>query len=259
VSRLRVAIGKHLKTCPLVITLGVRRQLADYTKSERELLRTADIIFFPTDRFFDLFVTLGKETFPSANCYRLKGNRLKQTSLLRLLDVPHPRTRVYYGHKQKREILKDFAFPLVAKKPFGSSESGEVFLIHDQEKLDWYNQHFNPAYIQEYLEAEQELRVVVLNYHTLVCCRRKAAIGVCKSDSLHSGVWRMDRVPPGVDTLAREIARDAGLSDVEVNMIYDGDRYWVLELGFQYGEESWPQAGKDRFDRIMELIERGEL
>jgi ribosomal protein S6--L-glutamate ligase len=242
-----------------VITLGVRGQLADYTASERELLRVADIIFFPTDRFFDLFATLGKETFPSANCYRLQGHRLKQTALLRLLDVPHPRTRVYYGHRQKKEILKDFAFPFVAKKPFGSSESGQVFLIPDPEKLDWYNQHFNPAYIQEYLEAEQELRVVVLNYHTLVCYWRKVASDVGKSDSPQTGVWRMDRVPSGVDTLARQIARAAGLSDVEVKIICGDNRYWVLELGFQYGEESWPQAAKDRFNRIMEMIERGKL
>ena len=69
-GRLRVAIGEQLKECPQVITLGVRSQLADYDRGERELLRTADMIFYPTDRFVDLFATLGKETFPSISCYR---------------------------------------------------------------------------------------------------------------------------------------------------------------------------------------------
>ena len=102
-NRLRVAIGEQLKRCPHVITLGVRAQMADYTRGERELLLAAETVFYPTARFVDLFATLGKQTFPSSNCYRLAGNMLKQTALLRLLNVPHPRTRVYYGQKQKRE------------------------------------------------------------------------------------------------------------------------------------------------------------
>ncbi len=233
--------------------------MADYTRHERELLLAAEMVFYPTARFVDLFATVGKKTFPSTNCYRLQGDRLKQTALLRLLNVPHPRTRVYYGHKQKREILKDFVFPFVAKKPFGSSESGQVFFISDQGMLDWYNQHFNPAYIQEYLDTNQELRVAVLNYHTLFGCWRKASSGVPKTDSPHSGVWLMDEVPPEAAIRATQVARDAGLSDVTLDMIYDGSRYWVLELSFGYDEEGRLQPGKDRFKMIMQMIERGEL
>ncbi len=260
VSRLRVAIGEQLKLCPRVITLGARAQMADYTRDERELIRAADIVFYPTARFVDLFATLGKKTFPSSNCYRLVGDRLKQTALLRLLNVPHPRTRVYYGHKQKREILREFVFPLIAKRPFGSSKSGGHFLISDPEQLDWYNQQFNPAYIQEYLNAEQQLRVFVLNYNTTFGYWRKAVNSISKPDSLHTGMWRMDNVPGDVGSMAKQIAWDAGLSDVTLDMIYDGSRYWVLEfIFFQDGEESWPQVGKDRFEKIMEMIERGEL
>ena len=258
-SGLRVAIDEQLKKCPHVITLGVRRQMADYTRYERELLRAAEMVFYPTARFVDLFATVGKKTFPSTNCYRLEGDRLKQTSLLRLLNVPHPRTRVYYGHKQKREILNDFVFPFVAKRPFGSSESGQVFFISDQMKLDWYNHHFNPAYIQEYLDTDQELRVAVLNYHTLFGYWRNPSSSDPKTDSPHSGVWLVDEVPPEAAIRARQVAWDADLSDVVLKMIYDGSRYWVLELSFEYGEESWLQFGKDRFKMIMQMIERGEL
>ena len=259
VSRLRVAIGEQLRLCPHVITLGVRAQMADYTGDERELLRAAETVFYPSARFVDLFATLGKKTFPSSNCYRLAGDRLKQTALLRLLNVPHPRTRVYYGQKQKREILKDFVFPLVAKRPFGSSRSGRHFLVNDPEELDWYNHQFNPAYIQEYLDAEQELRVVVLNYDTTFVYWRKAASRISTPDSLYTGWWQMDDVPDDVGSMAKQVAWDAGLSDVAIDMIYDGSRYWVLEFIFQDGDESWPRAGKDHFETIMEMIERGEL
>jgi ribosomal protein S6--L-glutamate ligase len=233
--------------------------MADYTEQERRLLRTAHMIFYPTDRYVEFFATLGKETFPSVNCYRLRGNRLKHTALLRLLNVPYPRTRVYYGDKQKREILKEFAFPLVAKKAREAADGKQVFLINDRKQLDWYNQHFNPALIQEYVTPEKELRVIVLNCHAPFGYRRN----VIRDDSLDSssrkGTWKTDEVDPEGVELARLIARDANLSDVAVDMVFDGDRYWVIELNFLWNETGSHQTGPDRIKFVREMIDRGEL
>ena len=258
-SRKRVAIGEQLKECPQVITLGERSQLTDYTRAERELLRTADIIFYPTDRYVDFFATLGKKTFPSVNCYRLRGNRLKHIALLRLLNVPYPRTRVYYGHKQKREILKEFAFPFVAKKAREAADGKQVFLINNRKQLDRYNQHFNPALVQEYVAPEKELRVIVFNCHTAFGYRRNAIRSDSMKSSSRQGTWKTDDVDPEGVELAKVIARDANLSDVAVDMVFDGSRYWVLELNFLWEETDSHQAGPDRTKLIIEMIEKGEL
>ncbi|MEE9120705.1 MAG: RimK family alpha-L-glutamate ligase [Syntrophobacteria bacterium] len=258
-SRIRVAIGEQLITCPQVITLGVRPQMADYTEQERRLLRAADMIFYPTDRYVDFFATLGKETFPSVSCYRLRGNRLKHTALLCLLNVPHPRTRVYYGHKQKREILNEFAFPFVAKKARGAADGKQVFLINNREKLDWYNQHFNPTLIQEYVAPAKELRVIVLNFHTAFGYRRDVIRGDFMDSLSRKGTWETDDVDPEGVELAKIIARDAGLSDVAVDMVFDGSRYWVFELNFLCDETDSHQAGPDRLTFVNEMIDRGEL
>jgi ribosomal protein S6--L-glutamate ligase len=258
-SRLRVAIGEQLKSCPQVITLGERPQMADYTERERRLLCGADTIFFPTARFVDIFATLGKETFPSINCYRLRGNRLKHTILFRLLDVAHPRTRVYYGHKQKAKILKDFVFPFIAKEVMRTSDSNNIFLIDDREKLDTYNRSCNPAYIQEYVAGEQELRVVVLN-HSKVFGYWRAAVGDdLRGNHSRDEGWKMDEVSPEATSLAKHSARAAGLSYVAVDMIFDGSRLWVLELNFQYEKIGDFHPGKDGVKMITEMIEKGEL
>jgi hypothetical protein len=59
--------------------------------------------------------------------------------------------------------------------------------------------------------------------------------------------------------LAKSIARDANLSDVAVDMVFDGSRYWVLELNFLWDETDSHQAGPDRVKLIIEMIEKGEL
>ena len=233
--------------------------MADYTEQERRLLRTADMIFYPTDRYVDFFATLGKDTFPSANCYRLRGNRLKHAALLRLLNVPYPRTRVYYGHKQKREILKEFAFPFVAKKGREAADGKQVFLINNRKQLDWYNQHFNPALIQEYVAPEKELRVIVLNCHTPFGYRRNVIRSDSKDSSSRKATWKTDDVDPAGVELAKSIARGANLSDVAVDMVFDGSHYWVVELNFLWDETDSHQAGPDRVKLVSEMIDRGEL
>jgi ribosomal protein S6--L-glutamate ligase len=259
VSRLRVAIGDQLKSCPQVVTLGARSQIGDYTEKELELLRTADIIFFPTSRFVDLFANLGKLTFPTINCYRLRGERLKQVALFHMLNVPYPRTRVYYGHKQKQKILEDFAFPLIAKKPRGSEVGKDVFLIEDSDKLERYNRKVNPAYIQEHVQPEIELRVVVINYEKVFGSYRRIVGGDFRGNSVHAGAWQTKDMPGEAITLGKNIARQGGLSDVRVEMIFDGSQFQVLELNFQYDEMGDVYPGQERFKTIMEMIERGEL
>jgi ribosomal protein S6--L-glutamate ligase len=259
VSRLRVAIGEQLKSCHQVVTLGARSQIGDYTEKELELLRAADIIFFPTSRFVDLFATLGKVTFPTINCYRLRGERLKQVALLRMLNVPYPRTRVYYGHKQKQKILEDFAFPLIAKKPRGSAVGKDVFLIEDSDTLERYNSKVNPAYIQEHVQPEIELRVVVINYDKVFGSYRRVVGGDVRGNSVHAGAWQTKDMPSDAIALAKKIARQGGLSHVTVEMIFDGRQFQVLELNFQYDEMGDVHPGQEWLKTIMEMIERGEL
>jgi ribosomal protein S6--L-glutamate ligase len=200
---------------------------------------------------------VGKETFPSVNCYRLLGNKLKQTALLRLLKVCYPRTRVYYGDKQKERIAADFPFPLVGKRAFRSSRGRYVFLIHDQNELSWYNKNFNPAFIQEYVAADRELRVIVLNYRLVYGCWRVAS-GFPRTVPLGSSLPE-ERLPSEAVSLAKHIACSARLSDVGVDMLFDGSRFWILELNFRYGSKGWPGGRLSRLQAIAAMIAGGEL
>jgi ribosomal protein S6--L-glutamate ligase len=259
VSRLRVALGEQLKDCSQVVTLGVRSQIGDYTEKELELLRAADTIFYPTARFVDLFATLGKLTFPSVNCYRLQGERLKQVALLRMLNVPYPRTRVYYGCRQKQKIPEDFTFPLIAKKALGSAAGRDVYFIRDSNKLEWYKNKFNPAYIQEHVLAEVELRVVVINYEKVFGSYRRIAGGDPRGDLDHVGAWQTKDMPGEAIDLGKHIARQGGLSEVTVEMIFNGSQFLVVELNFDHdglGALDWRQ---ERLKAVMEMIEQGEL
>lgn len=257
-SRLRVAIDEELKECSRVVTLGVRPQLSDYSSEELKLLRDADIIFHPTERFVDIFAAMGKETFPSIHCYRLLGNKPQQTTLFRLLDVPHPRARVYYGDKQKTRIPDHFEFPLVAKNPFHTPGEEYVYLIRDSEALKCYNECFNPAYIQEYVAGELELRLLVVNYKVISGYRRRLP-GKGDLEAEVPGVMGPGEISGEAVALAHKVASAARLSDVAVDMVFDGERFWIVELNFRHDNRGWPYTREDGIKEIVAMIERGEL
>ena len=121
-----VAIGARLKTCPEILTLGFRPNFTDYSPREQELLLGAKTILYPTAFYADLFNAMGKPTFPSFHTYKFAQDKIKQTAMFGLLDIPHPRTRVFYGPRQKTGITDHFDFPFVAKSP-GAPPKEKVF------------------------------------------------------------------------------------------------------------------------------------
>ena len=135
-----IALEGRLRDCGNVITLGVRPNFSDYQPREMDLIRNANKIYYPSLFYADLFDTMGKPTFPSYHCYKFGQDKIKQTALFELLNISHPRTRVFYGKRQKKTITDHFAFPFVAKIARGSAMGRGVYLIRNSSDLEAYLQ-----------------------------------------------------------------------------------------------------------------------
>ena len=166
-SRSFVALGSRLRGIPEVITLGVKPNFLDYSPRERALLFEADTILYPTLNYAQFFTTMGKKIFPSLETYLYADEKIKQTTLFYMLDIPHPRTRIYY-HLHHGDILNDFTFPFIAKLPRTSAQGKGVFKIDGPEALGTYLSSTRVAYIQQYLPHRRDLRVVLINYRPVL-------------------------------------------------------------------------------------------
>lgn len=155
-----VALGPGLRSCPEVLTLGVRDSIGAYSSRERDLMREASVVFFPTGRFIDVFEASGKRTFPSPSTYRFLGSRLHQELLLRYLELPHPRTRFYFGDRQKLRVPNDFDYPFFA---MGSgSASAPPRTVAGEHDLGPACRAFNPLIVQEAPAWDERLRLVCI-------------------------------------------------------------------------------------------------
>lgn len=254
-----IALGPRLRRCRNVLTLGVKPNIEDYGQKEISLIRSAPKIYYPSTLYADLFDTMGKQTFPTYHTYKCAQDKIKQTSLFNLLDIPHPRTRVFYGNRQKKNILNHFSFPFIAKIPRGSAMGRGVFLINSHEDLEKYCSCTHAAYIQEFLETDRDIRVVIIGKKVAHAYWRHAAPGEFRSNVAVGGSVCLDPVPEKVLDLAMQSARVCRWDDVGIDIIIHKGRQYVLEANIRYGKEGFRQAGIDYIKMMEQKIENGDI
>jgi ribosomal protein S6--L-glutamate ligase len=254
-----IALEARLKNCNNVVTLGVRTNFSDYSPAEATLIRDAHKIYYPTPFYADLFDAMGKTTFPSYHTYKCAQDKIKQTALFEMLNIAHPRTRVFYGKRQKRSIPQTFKFPFIAKIPRGSAMGKGVYFIHSEKELTDYLSLASPAYIQEYLPIDRDIRVVIIGNRIVHAYWRIAPHNEFRSNVALGGTIDLEAVPEAARDLALQVARLCRWNDFGIDICQHNGRCYVLEANMKYGKEGFRQAGID-YDRLMEsMIENEEI
>lgn len=259
-GRTVVALESRLKGCANVVTLGVRPNFSDYSPEEAAMIRNADTIYYPATFYADLLDAMGKRTFPSYHTYKCVMDKIKQTALLDLLDLPHPRTRVYYGRQWTDRVLDEFALPFIAKIPRGSAMGRGVYLIQKRADLDAYaRKNPTPAYIQEHLPIDRDIRAVIVGREVILAYWRLAPAGEFRSNVAVGGRVSFDPVPQAALDLALRCAKVCGWDDVGIDICRHNDRYLILEANMKYGKEGFRAASIDYRDLMEGLIRDGKI
>ena len=254
----RVSLGKRLRSCPSFSCLGVTTNWEDYPEEAKSAIKGAGKIFYPSRLYEDLFRSLGKEVFPR-NYYRFMGNKIRQTALFQLLDIPHPLTRLYYGRDRMDRISGDFSYPFVAKTPLGASMGRGVWLVRSGDDLQSYLQGHQPAYIQEYLPIDRDLRVVLIGRQVVHAYWRIAPVGDFRNNVSQGGAISFADIPEEALHFAVEVARICRFDEVGLDICRVNDSYYVLEANMAYGLEGFRRVRMNIYDIFRQLDERNLL
>lgn len=253
-----IALGSRLRGVPEVLTLGVKPNFPDYTDQERKLILEAEIILYPTLNYSQFLTTMGKKIFPSMETDLYADEKIKQTTLFYMLDIPHPRTRFYFRSRQ-RFILDDFSFPFIAKIPRASSRGKGVFKITNEGELAVYLEKIKVAYIQEYLPHERHLRVILINYRPALCYWLGKSPDSFKTNLAQGGTINFDDIPEEQVSMAQEYARRCKFNDVGLDLIESNGKWYLLEANMKYGRHGLKMKGLILKEIIRERLLSGEI
>lgn len=254
-----VALGARLKGNAAVHTLGFKPVFKDYSIEEQGLILESEKIYYPTAFYADLFNAMGKQTFPSFHTYKFAMDKIKQTAIFHMLGIPHPKTRVFYGEKQKKTILEFFSFPFIAKKARGSAKGKGIFLIKNAHELSAYLKDHSPAYIQEYLPIDRDMRIIIIGKKIRLAFWRIAASDNFKTNLSQGGIVCFDPLPKEALDLALMTALKCGWDDVGIDVMIHNSLPYVLEGNMKYGTKGFQTAGIDYKAMLAALILKGEL
>ncbi|MFN2267582.1 MAG: RimK family alpha-L-glutamate ligase [Desulfonatronovibrio sp.] len=254
-----IAIGCQLSKCPQVITLGVCPNLNDYPEDRIELIRNSSKIYFPTSLYAEIFVTMGKEIFPSIGSYRFVGDKIKQTILFQLTGLPVPFTKFYYGPIQQKKILSDFSFPFVAKAARNSSRGYGVWLINNSQELDTYLEHNQPAYIQEFLPASKDYRVVIVGDEAVHAYERIPVQNEFRANVSQGGKVKLGSVPENILRLALKASRICGFNYAGLDICESKGKLYIIEANMKFGTSGFKKAGLDLKRILCQIFEKNKI
>ncbi|MCF6248875.1 MAG: RimK family alpha-L-glutamate ligase [Desulfobacula sp.] len=254
-----IALGARLKKHPNIHTLGFKPNFSDYSAKEQTLIQQAKKIYYPTAFYADLFNAMDKKTFPSFHTYKFAMDKIKQTAIFQLQGIPHPKTHIFYGNKQKQEILDHFTFPFIAKKARGSAKGNNIYLIHTHLDLEKYLVMTGPAYIQQYMPIKKDMRIIIIGSKIRLAYWRIACHGNFKTNLSQGGVIGFDSLPQKALDLAQKTAIACGWDDVGIDIIESENQFYVLEGNMKYGTRGFKAAGINYKDLLEQLILKKEI
>jgi ribosomal protein S6--L-glutamate ligase len=255
-EELRMAMGRRARASRSLKPVGVKPNWEDYPGEVRDGFGRATRVYYPSVLYEELCRTLGKETFPR-NYYRFMGNKILQTQLFQLLEVPHPRTRLYYGRRRLERIKDAFPYPFVAKTPVGSSKGKGVFLMDRDGDLQHYLDRHRPAYIQEYLPIDRDLRVVLIGARVVHAYWRIRRPGEFRDNVARGATVSFEDIPAEGLHFAVDVARRCSFDEVGLDICRVAGRYFVLEANMVYGLEGFRQAGLDLYAILGKMLDDG--
>lgn len=224
--------------------------MGDYSEEERDCLRQSQRVFFPTPRFVDVFQALDIPTFPSPTTYRYQSSRFLQNLLLQCLDLPHVRSRIYFGARQKQRIPWDFDYPFLAMGP--RIRPGTVHEVHGERALRLIAPAYTPLVIREMRTWDRRIRLVCVNYE---CIGALESIAKAHFESV-----RLEE--PTVAPLlgpTLDLVRRARLDDIMIEWGYGQGKWVIIELSRPPFRFLTPNGIINRHNHICSLIQTGAL
>ncbi len=195
-------------------------------------------------RFFSLFDKILKiKTFPSWNDYWIYDDKMAQSFLFQKLNIPTPKTFVFYNKDEALNFIKTKTeFPLIYKASSGAGSSNVGMLKSNQQAKRYIKKAFgkgietffkedlqrNYVYFQEFLKNNN-------GDYRIICCGKKRIFGFYRENKPNqkfasgSGIINFNEIPNNILELVLNTHRKLNFPTwMAYDIMKDNENSWVV-------------------------------
>ncbi len=202
---------------------------------------------------------LGVLVLNSSDSIALSKDKLSALQILKLNNIPIPKTQLAKFPINMGVVRKEFSFPIVLKTVSGSFGKG-VFLCESRSKLkdtmdliEISKDSKTNIILQEFVKSSKgrDIRVIVIGGKAYGAMLRTAKKGRFKANYSQGGKVEFFQITPDIEWLALESARILNLDIAGVDILFDGDKYLVCEVNSAPGFQGFEKATKIDIPKII--------
>jgi ribosomal protein S6--L-glutamate ligase len=223
---------------------GVSYLKPEQMLSQGDTVLAADAVLFPQAWQLNVLCYVWRRhVFPSPATYDLGYDKVEMTRAFQALAPNHvPHTLIVPPSDTGiRQALDELGLPLVAKEPRNSMGRG-VALIETAAKLRDWAARVDVLYVQEYLQADADLRVVWVGDRVLSAYWRRGGDGF-HHNIARGGAADFDAIPLPALNLVRDVATGLGVDHAGFDIMMIDGHPWVLEFNTLFGNEALNRLG----------------
>ncbi len=116
-----------------------------------------------------------------------------------------------------------------------------------------------PAYIQEYIPVDRDIRVVIIGEKIRMAYFRVSVNNDFRTNVSQGGKILFDPVPDKALNLALDTAKKCGWNDVGIDIIKKNNEFLIIEANMKYGTQCFKAANIDYKKMLEELILKKEI
>ncbi|MGB9762144.1 MAG: ATP-grasp domain-containing protein [Caldimicrobium thiodismutans] len=225
-----------------------------------EALSKARAVIFPPTVSQELYFfvkNLGIPVFPEYTYRFMYPGKIGQIILLKLLNLPHPKTilvpRLCGIEENPYKRPFNLQFPCVIKGNYGH-EGEEVFLVNNKEEFEkvlkdiksWEREGRFGFLIQEYIPSEFDARAIVIGDEILPFFRK----GGFKKNLVQEGEITpcpKRNLKKKVLELTYSIIRNTYFNLVAIDFLFKEDEPLVCEFNFVFGRRALGEKNYERY------------
>ena len=126
------------------------------------------------DKIYFIENVFNKPIFPDSKMYFAEGNKVRQYQIFESLGIAAPKTYVATDKGKALKIVEKIKYPCILKDPYGYGGIHVFKVENEKQAKTFVNKIFGKGlktgcslcrdilYVQEYVEADRDLRVIVI-------------------------------------------------------------------------------------------------